>query len=224
MKLYINPAATTSRAVIMFCRAEGVDAELVTVDIMSGEHHAAEYAAINPNRLVPALADDDFVLTEAAAILRYLAAKTGSALYPTEPRERARVDELMSWFEANFYKDFGYQLIYPQLFEHHSRGSQAANDPTIRWGQRKSNAWLQVLDAHYLAGRAFVAGDRLTIADLLGVSILSLGELVGFSLERYPNVRRWYDGMRDHAWWSDANGVFEGFAASLAGQDHVGLA
>jgi glutathione S-transferase len=224
MKLYVNYAATTSRAVLAFCEAEGVDPEIESLDLMQGQHLRPPFSDINPNRLVPVLDDDGFILTEASAILRYLAAKTGSPLYPSEPKSRARVDELTAWFEANFYKDFGFQFVYPQLFPHHSRGSEAVDRAIVEWGRRKACDWLTVLNDHYLAREGdYLVGDRLTIADLLGASIISLSELVHCPLENYPNVRRWYEHIRGSEPWTRINTTFQGFAESLGEREFVGL-
>jgi glutathione S-transferase len=73
MKLYMHPVSTTSRPVMMFIAENGIDVDMQTVDLMSGEHMNAAYAAINPNQLVPVLEDGDFRLTESSAILKYLA-------------------------------------------------------------------------------------------------------------------------------------------------------
>jgi len=215
MKLYVNGAATTSRAVMAFCRAEKVPVEVISVDLMRGAHHEAEFAALNPNRLVPVLVDEGFVLTESSAILRYLALKTKSSLYPADLRARARVDELIAWFEANFYKDFGFGYVYPQLFPHHARGSEEGTQQAIEWGRTKSQQWLAVLDEHFLgSGQAYLAGDKLSIADLFGASILSLGELVGCNFERHANVDRWYRRIVALPSWTEINRSFEQFAAT----------
>lgn len=224
MKLYVNRAATTSRAVLAFCKAEGIAVDVQDVDLMKGEHHQPPFCEINPNRLVPVLEDDGFVLTEASAILRYLAGKTGSPMYPTEIRARARVDEMISWFEANFYRDFGFGYVYPQVLPHHARGSEDVTHATVEWGRDRARTWLDVLDRHYLGGQGqWLVGDRMTIADYFGASILSLGDLVQCSLENYPRVRRWYGAVRSDASWAEVNDVFDGFAASLRGRSFLGL-
>ena len=58
------------------------------------------------------LEDGDFRLTESAAILRYLAEKIDSPAFPKDIKQRARVNEVMDWFNSNFYRDWGYGLIY----------------------------------------------------------------------------------------------------------------
>lgn len=218
MRLYMNDVATTSRAVLAFVAHTDLDVECVSVDLQQGEHFGPAFTAVNPNRLIPVLVDDDFVLTESSAILKYLARKTDSALYPTNLRGQARVDEAMAWFEANLYKDLGFQFVYPALFPHHSRGSEQADAATVAFGRTRALERLAVLDAHTLGdGRAFLTGDRLTIADLHGASILSLGELVGLSLAELPNVEAWYRRVCALPCWHTTHAPFRGFVAAMQG-------
>jgi glutathione S-transferase len=224
MKLYLDPVATTSRAVLALCHHAQLDAAIEPVRLMQGEHHQPPLSRLNPNRLVPVLDDAGFVLTEASAILRYLARRAGSRLYPEPLREAARVDELMAWFESNFYRDFGYQYIYPQLMPHHRRSSDEATQGTIHWGRDQSLRWLAVLDGHFLAhGNPYLLGDALSIADFFGGSILSLGQLVGCRFDDFPNVARWQSALERLESWRLANADYRRFAESLAGMPFVEL-
>src|SRR3954463_7206684 len=56
-----------------------------------------EFLALNPNAQVPVVIEDEFVLWESHAVLRYLAAKQKSGLWPVDLEERALVDQWMSW-------------------------------------------------------------------------------------------------------------------------------
>ncbi len=224
MKLYADPVATTSRAVLALCHHEKLPVTLQPVALMKGEHHQPQFAGLNPNCLVPVLAEDDFVLTEASAIMRYLARCAGSALYPQDARRQARIDESMAWFESNFYKDFGYQYVYPQVLPHFRRSSIEATRATIEWGREQSLRWLAVLENHFLGhGKDWLLGDTLTIADFFGGSIVSLGELVNCSFDGYPNVQRWNRALGRLESWQEANHSFRGFAQALAGQEFVDL-
>ena len=223
MNLYVDPISTTSRAVLALCRHESIEISVNVISLMKGEHHQPPFAGLNPNRLVPVLVDGDFVLTESSAILRYLARTQGSSLYPAEPRRAARVDELMAWFESNFYKDFGYQYVYPQLLQEHKRPG-SANDATVEWGRTQSRRWLEVLDTHLLREcDPFLLGSNLSIADFHGAAILSLGELVGCTFQHYPNVRKWYLAVTKLESWQAVNTEFSGFARSLEGQAFITL-
>ena len=88
MKLYMHPVSTTSRPVMQFIADNNIATDMQVVDILKGEHYEPAYSKINPNHLIPMLEDGDFRLTESAAILRYLAEKTGSSAYPKDLKQR----------------------------------------------------------------------------------------------------------------------------------------
>ena len=224
MKLYYHPASTVSRMVMLFAAQEGIALDYEVVDLMSGAHHQPAYKAVNPNALVPVLDDDGFVLTESAAILRYLAGKTGSRAYPADLKARARVDEAMAWFYSNYYKDYAYGMVYPQLFPHHKRDSEQGHADAIAWGRKQSLRWLGVLDAHFLGhGNAYLCGDTITLADYVGIEMVTLGELVGCTLQDYPNVCAWIGRMKALPHWAEVHAAYEGFKASLAGKEFVAI-
>lgn len=222
MKLYYHPASTTSRIVTLFAAEEGIALDLEVVDILSGAHLAGTYPDINPKRLVPALDDDGFVLTESAAILRYMANRTGSAAYPADARQRARVDEMIDYLNSDFYRDWGYHLIYPQLFPHHKREPEAAQEATVAWGQARAKSGLAYLDSA-LAGRPFLAGDSRTIADYFAAGLLSAGELIRVDLSGYPNLARWYASMRALPSWPGVSEALEGFKTMLKDMPFVSI-
>ena len=165
MKLYFHPASSTSRIVQMFAVDQRIDLDYQVVDLFTGEHLKPEFTAINPSRMVPVLEDGDFRLTESSAIIKYLADKAGSPAYPKDLKARARVHEMMDWLNSNLYKDFGYGLIYPQLFPHHKRPSNEVHAGSIEWGKQQARAWLKVLDESLIGPKkAFLCGDRITLA------------------------------------------------------------
>jgi glutathione S-transferase len=224
MKLYYHPASTTSRIIMMFAAEEGIELDYETVDLMTGAHLKPDYRAVNPNCLVPTLDDDGFVLTESGAIIRYLADKYGSDAYPKDLEARARVDEAMEWFYSNFYKDLGYNMIYPQLFPHHQRPNADAHAGTIDWGRDKARHWLGILDKDLLGpDRKYLCGDSVTIADYVGAELVALGEVVHCSYEDYPNVRRWIGNMKALQHWAAVHEVADAFAASLKDKQFVSI-
>jgi glutathione S-transferase len=224
MKLYYHPASTTSRIVMMFAAEEGIALDFQVVDLMKGEHLKPEYKAINPNCLVPVLDDDGFLLTESGAIIRYLAGKSGSAAYPEDLKERARVDEATEWFYSNFYKDHGYGLVYPQVFPHHKRRSEEAQAGAIEWGKQNAQSWLAILDKDMIGPRrAFLCGDQVTLADYVGAEMVTLGELVHCTYQDYANVRRWISHMKALKHWAKVHEVADGFIASVKDKEFVSI-
>jgi glutathione S-transferase len=216
--LYMNPASTACRPVCLFIAEKKLPVTERFVDLMKGEHHGAAFTAINPSCLVPVLEDGDFRMTESSAILKYLASRFDAPEYPKDLKERAKVDEAMDWFNTQFYRDFGYGLLYPQLFPHHKRPTDEQHRGTIEWGRNKSKTWLEVLDRSVLGKSNYVANDRISIADYFGASLVTAGELIGCSFDGYPNVQRWLARMKELPSWAKVNEVMYGFAGSLRGQ------
>src|SRR6187431_2095940 len=196
MKLYHHPASTTSRPVMLFAAENRVPLEMQVVDLFTGEHYQAPYEAVNPNHLVPVLEDGDFRLTESSAILKYLADKTDSPLYPKDLQARARVNERMDWVNTQLCRDFAYGFVYPQIFSFHKRRSDEAQQATLQWGKERAQGWIKVLDQHILGGNAYLCGDAMTIADYYAAPFVALDELLGGDYAAYPNVQRWLARMK----------------------------
>ena len=192
MTLYMHPMSATSRAVCMFADWADIDLEHIEIDLQAGEHRQPAFLEINPNGMVPVLDDGGFLLTESSAILKYLADKIGSNTYPKDSQDRARVNEALDWLSANFYRDFAFNLVYPQIFPHHRRRSREGSDATIEWGRDRADHWLKLLDTNMIgANGSYLSLDRLTIADFLARGMLGLGQAIEIEFEAYPNIRRW---------------------------------
>ena len=219
MKLYMHPVSMTSRPVRLFIAENGIDVEEKLVDLMTGEHHQQPFIDINPNRLVPVLEDGDLRLTESSAILKYLADKVGSPTYPKDLKQRARVNERMDWFNTNFYRDYAYNLIYPQIFPHHKRQTVDVQAGTLAWGKERSQTWLSILNDHIIGPQnQYVCGNEITIADYFGISLLTLGEIVGSNFADYPNVARWVANMKKLKSWQSVNEALYNFRDAVSGQ------
>lgn len=216
MKIYYHPASTVSRPIMMFVEESGIAAEFQLVDIFTGEHMGPAYAQINPSLLVPALEEDGFRLTESSAILKYLADKVDSPAYPKDLRERAKVNEMMDWINTQLARDLAYGTVYAQIFPGHKRPSDEAQRVTVAWGQERAKTWMTVLDQKLLgSGKAYLCGDKLTIADYYGASFVHLAEVIGSDLSAYPNVNAWLGRMKQRPTWNKVYSAINGFAASL---------
>ncbi len=221
MKLYYHPVSTTCRSIMLFAAESGIDIEYKLVDLMKGEHHGEAYAKINPSRQVPVLDDGGFVLTESSAILKYLADKTGSKAYPKDLKQRARVNEAMDWINSNLYRDYGYGLIYPQIFPHHKRPDDKAQAGTVKWGQDKTRNWMRILNDHLIGPKKkFLCGDEITIADYFSAAILTSGEVIGCDFTKYPNIARWLKAMKGLKTWKKTNEGFDGMVGAFKGNKY----
>ena len=221
MKLYYHPISSTCRPVLLFASETALPLQLQLVDLLAGEQYQPAFEAINPNHLVPVLDDDDFRLTESSAILKYLADKSGSPLYPQELRQRARVNERMDWINTQLSRDFAYGVVYPQIFSFHKRRSDEAQASTLQWGVERARSWMKVLDAHVLGANDWLCGEQPTIADYQASSFVALAEIIGCDFSVYPNTRRWLARMKALKSWKQVNEVIDGYAATLKDQTFV---
>lgn len=222
MKLFYHPASTTSRPIMLFAAENGVALDMQVVDLFTGEQYQPPFEAVNPNHLVPVLEDGALRLTESSAILKYLAEKIGSPLYPKDLQQRARVNERMDWVNTQLCRDFVYGFVYPQIFPFHRRRSDEAQDATLQWGKERAQGWMKVLNDHVLGtGHAYLCGDAITIADYFASSFVALGELTGSDFSAYPNVKRWLARMKALESWKQVNEAIDGFGATLKGTPMV---
>lgn len=223
MKLHCTKFSTTSRPLMLFIAENGIDIELVDVDLMTGEHMKEPFSLLNPSKQVPVLDDGGFILTEGSAILKYLADKIDSPAYPKELKARAHVNEVMDWLNTGLYREYGYHLIYAQIFPHHARSPEDANKVTVEWGKQQSAHWLGVLDNHWLGGNKYVCGNEISIADYMGASYIAAGNLISVDLSGYANITNWLNTMRGLSNWGSVNDVIDGYAESLQDQTFISL-
>lgn len=164
----------------------GLEYSLHPVNVRKGEQKAPAFIKLNPNAKVPVLVDRDLVLTESAAILVYLAEKTGQLL-PADGEGRARVFEQLFFHASALSPAFGQSGFFQRF---------AAEPQPIAIERFSSEArrTVAMLDA-LLAMRHFVAGETFTIADIAHFGWLWRREFAGVSLDDMPNVARWYSDI-----------------------------
>ncbi|MEO6626212.1 MAG: glutathione S-transferase family protein [Burkholderiaceae bacterium] len=215
MKLHYHPVSTTSRPLMMFIAESGMEMEMQVVDLFTGEHYKPTFDALNPNHLIPVLEDGSFRLTESSAILKYLAEKANSPLYPKDLQQRARINERMDWVNTQLCRDLVYGVVYPQIFPLHKRRSDEAQDATLQWGKERAQGWLKVLNDHILGGNHYVCGNSLSIADYFCAEYVYVGEITGSDFAAFPNVQQWLGRMKALKSWALVHQVIDGFGGTL---------
>ena len=220
MKLYCDPISTTSRPLLMFIADQGLEVEIVKVDLMAGGHQTPEYLALNPNGIVPFLVDGDFKLGESAAILKYLAIRSHSTAYPEALEAQMKVDEALAWFSTQFHEYFCVMVCYPHIGVPHGMPAEQLRD-LVAYGREHAPRWLKVLDEHMLADQPYTCGDRITIADYLGLSFVLLGKLAAFDFSPYPNIQTWIARLQARPSYVTTYAAFDTFAAFVAGQQQA---
>ena len=135
--------------------------ERIDVGGSFGKNNEPAYLAMNPNRLVPTLQDDGFVLWESNSIVRYLAAKhSAGKLEPADLRSRARASSWMDW-----QLTVAGPALTPVFWGLVRTPPEKRDHAAIESGKIKTIAAMKVLDAQ-LAATAFIAGDALSMGDI----------------------------------------------------------
>src|SRR4051812_34618856 len=97
MKLYGNNFSFNSNKVRFAANAMGLNYEFQSVDLAAGEQRTPEFLKINPTGRIPCLQDGGFVVFESNTIMRYLAEKNNSPLYPKELEKRTIVNQWLDF-------------------------------------------------------------------------------------------------------------------------------
>ncbi len=193
--------AQAPRRVLALVKHLGIDAELIAVDAKAGGLKAADYVALNPNMKAPTLVDGDLVLWESSAIMAHLCIKAGSDMWPANnPAEQVEVLRWLSWSDCHWSPAVG-----PFYFEHIVKSTFGLGIPDrelLRDEVKPFLKFAKVLDAH-LAGRNYVAHERLTIADFQLASMATYWRESEMPMEGFPNVVRWLDGLMSIPAWKD---------------------
>jgi glutathione S-transferase len=169
------------------------------------------------------LEDGDLRLTESSAILKYLADKINSPTYPKDLKKRAKVNEMMDWFNTNFYRDFGYGMAYPQIFPHHKRPSDDMQAGTLAWGQERAKGWLQLLNDYWIGPNKQYTCGEISIADYFGSCLVTLGEVIRCDFTAFPNVNRWLGNMKKLQSWPKINEALYGLATAVKELEFVNI-
>jgi len=187
LKLYFHGSANPNKIALLLYEAD-LPHEIVPLDGMKGEQHTPEFRAINPNGKLPAIDDDGVTVFDSAAILLYLAEKTGKFLPPAGGQNRANLLSWLAWSVSGISVYTG-QLLHFRAFARDSEGTYALR----RFEYEAERHW-NVLEAQ-LAKTEFVVGDSYTVADMAMWGYIRMLPLIfGFDgWERYPNIKRLND-------------------------------
>ena len=198
MKLY-NSVGPNPRMVRMFAAEKGVTLPTIEIDLMGGENRQPAYAgAVNVAGQTPALQlADGQVVAEITAICEYLEEKHPTpSLIGATAEERAetrmwtrRIDlNICEPLASGFRASEGRRLFAPRM---KLVGAEGAAE--LKAIARDRILWLD----GQMAGRAFVCGDRLSLADLLLFAFLDFGASVGQPIPAEAAwVNAWFERMK----------------------------
>jgi glutathione S-transferase len=184
----------TRRALLMLEEC-GAPYELVAVDLMSAEHRAPPYLALNPTGRVPTLVDGEFTLWESNAILEYLASTHPEArLAGQSPKEIGEVARWMFMNAAHLSPNVA------RIFAHTIRLPPEKRIPQIVDDARAEvDRSLAAIEGR-LDGREYLA-DRFTIAEVSIAPTLANAAMLSIDLARFPRTSAWLGRIAARPAW-----------------------
>ncbi len=197
MKFY-NSIGPNPRMVRMFMAEKGIEVPTVEVDLRGGENRKEPYLKLNPSGQCPALElDDGSVVAEITAICEYLdeIKKDTPSLVGETPEERARTRMWVRRIDLNILEPAANGFRFSQglkLFQNRIHCiPQAADD--LKATAREKLAWLDGL----MGGQPYIAGDKLTMADILLFVFIDFMGNVGQPLDpANKNLTAWFGRMQ----------------------------
>lgn len=183
--------APNPRRVRLFLAVKHLEIPATNLSLMKREHKAAETLARNPRGQVPFLElDDGRIIAETVAICRYLdELHPEPPLFGTTPFERAETDMWIRRVETalgtpiSLFWQHGHPLTAALVTQIPAMADQA------RLRGTEAMAWFD----GQLADRQWLAGDRLTMADIVLLSIVDFGGFIGLGIpDTLPRLRDWH--------------------------------
>jgi glutathione S-transferase len=196
MKLYDGGRAPNPRRVRVFLAEKGVSVPIVPVDMGAMEHRSAAITALNPFQRLPILElDDGTVLTESIAICRYFEElHPEPSLFGRATMERVLIEMWQRRIELNLLASVA------AAFRHTHPAMKDWEVPQVpEWGEVNRPKALSVLEFlnGELSGREFIAGERISVADITGMIAIDFMKPAKIALpESLTHVGRWYGAMK----------------------------
>lgn len=197
MKLY-DSIGPNPRLVRMFLAEKGLSIPTQPIDLMGGENRGPEHLKRNPHGQMPALElDDGSYLCEILAICEYIEdIHPAPALIGSNPREKAECRMWTRRIDLNICEPLANGFRFSEglkLFQNRivcvpeaAAGLKRIAANRIRW-----------LDGQ-MAGKAYVCGDRFTLADMLLFAFLDFGGTVGQPLDpANTNIAAWFARIKE---------------------------
>lgn len=206
IKLYCFGESGNAYKAALTLELSGLEWEPVYVDFFNGETRSPEFRELNPMGEVPVMVDGDLTLSQSGAIQDYVSTKS-SQLGPHSANERR---EILRWILWDNHKLSSMAGVTRFLMNFMPENKRPAEVIAFNQGRLKA-AYATLNDA--LAGRQWLVGDRLTIADIACCGYLYYPEPFGFDRKDWPNIDAWLTRLSETPGWKHPYDLMPGSPA-----------
>ena len=166
----------------------GIPYERVDLNLAAGDTNKPGYLALNPNGKVPLVVHDGVPIFESVAILIHLGETFGVErdLFPPPGLERAEALKWLVWANVSLGGAVGRFLA--NTLERIPADQRNAKAGEV--ARAEAEKYLGILDAD-LAKKTYLVGETFSLVDVHLASYVGWLGMIGFSLDRWPNIQRW---------------------------------
>jgi glutathione S-transferase len=181
LTLLHHPLCPLSRYVRLILNEYGLEARLVEERFWE---RRVEFLLLNPAGEIPVLVQDGQPAVPSADIIAEYLQEThaGAAeLMPSAPLQRVEIRRLAAWFNDKFHTEVSGPLVTERIYKRHMTREQGGGPPdTDALRAARSNIRYHLAYIGWLVGtRDWLAGDRLSYADLAAAGHLSAADYLG---------------------------------------------
>jgi glutathione S-transferase len=218
LKIYGSDLSGPSNKVRMTANALGLKYEYIPISIRNGENRTPEFLNMNPAGKIPVINDDGFILFESGAIIRYLAEKAGSSLYPKDRKERAMIDQWMDFIALHVGTSVS-KVSYNRIFA--PMRQVAVDEAAVVDGLKSLGQFLPVIDRQ-ISKEKYVAGAELSLADISLLTVLDPADVAGIDLSAYPHVVTWRAALMKKDFYTKCHSSFKDAFEAFAQKSKTG--
>lgn len=174
-----------------------LDYEPTDVNLAKGEGRSKEYLQKHPAGKIPVLEDGDFTLWESGAIIRYLARKENSSVYPEDIKAQAVVDQWLDFGSLHIMSAMG-RVLFNKIMA--PKFNLDVDEKSLQCGYEFLERFCPIVDEQ-LGKNTFLAGDTISLADFNMLAALDPCEVIEFDVKRFANIAKWRDELRQKDWY-----------------------
>lgn len=192
MKLYTYFRSSAAYRVRIALHLKALEAEHIPIHLVNngGEQHSEMFRQVNPGKLVPALIEDDFTLTQSLSMIEYLEEKfPETPLLPKDLQQRA----LIRAFSLNIACDI-HPLNNLRVLQYLSKILNASDEQKTEWYRHWAITGLKALEAQltYSNGQ-FCFGDQPSLADCCLIPQVYNAKRFNIDLSDFPKIESIYE-------------------------------
>ena len=172
----------------------GLEYRRHTVGGSFGGNSYPAFLTLNPNGLVPVVRDDEVLMFESNAIVRYLSARHGEGvLRPTSPKALAAAEQWMEWQQTTVAP-----LIGTIFMNKIRRPAAECDHRAVETAAARLHDVLAIADAA-LGRSTWFAGDRFSFGDIVLGCFMWRYAGLDVVKPKMPNVLRWFESLKNRA-------------------------